>query len=82
MWIFNTVKYKIIISFIVSLWYKFKSQEGSHIKYDYESQILIIPKHKEIATWTLDNIFSIIWNHTNLKKSIVKKQFLIYLKKT
>ena len=49
MWIFNTVKFKILENFISSLWYKKYSQEGSHIKYKLWNKSLIIPKHKEIS---------------------------------
>ena len=60
MWIFNTVKFKIIEKYILSIGYILKSQEGSHIKYIINRKPLIIPKHKEISRWTLNNIFKII----------------------
>jgi hypothetical protein len=49
MWIFNTIKFQIIEKFIIQLWYKKYSQEGSHIKYKFKTYPLIIPKRKEIS---------------------------------
>lgn len=80
MWIFNTVKYYIVEKFILSLWYKQKSQEWSHIKFTLNSMILIIPKHKEISRWTLNNIFKIIAFHFNQDKKVIENKFLEFLK--
>ena len=63
MWIFNTIKFKIIESFVLYIWYVEKSIEWSHIKYEINKKSLIIPKHKEISRWTINNIFKIIAFH-------------------
>lgn len=81
MWIFNTIKFKIIEKFILSIWYEELSQEGSHIKYKFENNSLIIPNHKEISRWTLNNIFKIISIHKNLDKKEIEKFFLEFYKK-
>jgi len=81
MWIFNTVKFRIIEKFILNLWYIYKSQEGSHIKYDYENKVLIIPKHKEISRGTLNNIFKIISFHFWINKNEIEKSFLEFFSK-
>jgi predicted RNA binding protein YcfA (HicA-like mRNA interferase family) len=67
MWIFNTIKFKIIEKFILSIWYEEISQEGSHIKYQNKNNPLIIPNHKEISRWTLNNIFKIISSHKKIQ---------------
>lgn len=82
MWIFNTIKFKIIEKFILDLWYKKYSQEWSHIKYKINSYPLIIPKHKEISRWTINNIFKIISIHTNKSKTEIENKFLENIKKT
>jgi len=81
MWIFNTIKYRILENFIFSLWYKKYSQEGSHIKFKINNFSLIIPKHKEISRWTLNNIFKIISIHTWKDKKDIEMQFINYLNK-
>jgi hypothetical protein len=81
MWIFNTIKYKIIENFVFSLWYVKKSQEWSHIKFEINWKILIIPEHKEISRWTLNNIFKIISFHFNFDKKEIEIQFLDFMKK-
>lgn len=81
MWIFNTVKFKIIESFIIKIWYSKYSQEWSHIKYKLNKSSLIIPKHKEISRWTINNIFKIIALHTNKNKLEIEQDFLSHIKK-
>ena len=81
MWIFNTIKFRILEIFILNLWYLKKSQEWSHIKYDLKWKSLIIPKHKEISRWTLNNIFKIISSHFWIAKNEIEKSFLDYYKK-
>ncbi len=81
MWIFNTVKFKILENFISSLWYKKYSQEGSHIKYKLWNKSLIIPKHKEISRWTINNIFKIISIHTSTEKKEIEINFIEYFNK-
>ena len=76
MWIFNTVKFKILEIFILWTWYKKYSQEWSHIKYKLKTKSLIIPKHKEISRWTINNIFKIISLHTNKDKKYIENNFL------
>ncbi len=80
MWIFNTIKFKIIKDFIKQLWYKKYSQEGSHIKYKYNSFSLIIPKHKEISRWTINSIFKIISIHKDVNKTEIENLFLKFIK--
>jgi len=80
-WTLNTIKFKIIENFIYLLWYIKKSQEGSHVKYVLNWKILIIPKHKEIARWTLNNIFKILSFHLWKDKDFIQEQFLNYIKK-
>lgn len=81
MWIFNTIKFKKIEAFVLSLGYIFKSQEWSHVKYEYIWKVLIIPKHKEISRWTLNNIFKIISFHFWINKKDLEDKFLIFYKK-
>ncbi len=81
MWIFNTIKFRIFEKFVLSLGYLHKSQEWSHIKYEYKRKVLIIPKHKEISRWTVNNIFKIISHHLWVDKKVLEKQFLEYYKK-
>lgn len=81
MWIFNTVKFKILEKFILWLWYSKYSQEGSHIKYKYWNFSLTIPKHKEISRWTLNNIFKIISLHIWIDKSQIEINFISYYNK-
>ena len=81
MWIFNTIKFKIIENFILNLWYKKYSQEWSHIKYKYNNKPLIIPQHKEISRWTINNIFKIISLHLKLDKKDIENKFLLFYKK-
>jgi len=81
MWIFNTVKFRIIENFILSIWYIKKSQEGSHVKYHFKWNYLIIPKHKEISRGTLNNIFKIISFHFSSDKKDVETKFLEFYKK-
>jgi len=81
MWILNTVKFSIIENFVLNCWYKFKSQNWSHIKYSYFGKILIIPKHKNMARWTLNNIFKIIAFNSWFKKETVEKEFFNFIKK-
>jgi predicted RNA binding protein YcfA (HicA-like mRNA interferase family) len=81
MWIFNTVKFKILEIFILWLWYKEYSQEGSHIKYKFWTKSLIIPKHKEISRWTINNIFKIISIHTKKDKKEIEMNFIEYYTK-
>lgn len=81
MWIFNTVKFNIIKKFILNIWYIEKWQEWSHIKYTYKWKVLIIPKHKEISRWTLNNIFKIVAYHLSEDKSSIENSFLIFYNK-
>jgi predicted RNA binding protein YcfA (HicA-like mRNA interferase family) len=81
MWMFNTIKFKIIADFIWNMWYIKKSQEGSHVKYIHNWNILIIPKHKEISRWTLNNIFKIISLHSWNSKKEIESIFLEFYKK-
>jgi hypothetical protein len=81
MWIFNTVKFRIIEWFILFIWYEKKSQEWSHIKYEFGNYSLIIPKHKEISRWTLNNIFKIIAFHKKNSKKQIENIFLDYYNK-
>jgi len=81
MWIFNTVKFRIIEKFILNFWYIKIKQEGLHIKYKNNSKTLIIPKHKEISRWTINNIFKIISFHNWLEKENIEQSFLEYYKK-
>lgn len=80
MWIFNTVKFRIIESYILSLWYIQRSQEWSHVKYVYWTKPLIIPKHKEISRWTLNNIFKIISVHLGKSRKEIEAMFLGFVK--
>ena len=81
MWIYNTIKFQIIEKFIIQIWYKKYSQEGSHIKYKYKTFSLIIPKHKEISRWTINNIFKIISIHQKKEKKEIENLFLNFIKK-
>jgi hypothetical protein len=80
MWIFNTIKFRILENFILDLWYIKVKQEWSHIKYDLSWKTLIIPKHNEISRWTLNNIFKILAVHINLDKNTIERQFLDFIK--
>lgn len=82
MWIFNTIKFKILENFLLTIWYKQINQEWSHVKYELFWKSLIIPKHKEISRWTLNNIFKIISLHRSINKQEIEKDFLIFYKKT
>lgn len=82
MWIFNTIKFRILETFLLNIWYKQINQEGSHIKYELLWKTLIIPKHKEISRWTLNNIFKIISVHKSIDKQEIEKDFLIFYKKS
>ncbi len=79
MWTLNNIKFKILEKFIFSLWFSFKSQIWSHKKYELNSKILIIPKHKEISRWTLNNIFKIISDILELNKNEIENIFLIFI---
>ena len=81
MWIFNTVKFRILELFIIELGYNKYSQEWSHIKYKITNFSLIIPKHKEISRWTLNNIFKIISIHIWKNKKEIEDQFIKYFNK-
>jgi len=81
MWIFNTVKFQILERFLWIIGYRRESQNGSHMKYVYKTFSLIIPRHKEISRWTLNNIFKIIATHQNTTKQAIEKDFLEYYKK-
>ena len=81
MWIFNTIKFRILESFLLNIWYVQINQEGSHVKYELAWKTLIVPKYKEISRWTLNNIFKIISLHKSLDKIEVEKEFLKIYKK-
>lgn len=76
MWTLNTIKFKILETFILKLWYREKSQLWSHIKYDFFWNTLIVPKHKEIFRGTLNNIFKIIAHHKKCEKKEIEAIFL------
>lgn len=75
------MKFKILETFIASLWYLKDSQEGSHVKYKLTFKCLIIPKHKEISRWTLNNIFKIVSVHIDKDKKQIEEEFLKHYKK-
>lgn len=82
MWIFNTIKFRILEAFLLNIWYKQVNQEWSHVKYELSWKTLITPKHKEISRWTLNNIFKIISIHKSIDKAEIEKEFLIFYKKS
>ena len=81
MWIFNTIKFRIIEKFILDYWYIKNKQEGSHIKYKNFWKTLIIPKHKEISRSTINNIFKIISFHNWMNKTDIEQNFLEFYNK-
>ncbi len=53
-------RYKDVIKVLAKMGYKRHSQTGSHVKFKNEDNIVIVPKHKEIAKGTFKSILNSI----------------------
>ena len=78
-WLLNTIKFLKFEKFIFHCWYKIKSQNWSHIKYEYSWKVLIVPKHKNIARWTLNNVFKIIAFNSWFDKKTIENEFFMFV---